>query len=334
VENGVNYLRPRRGEMSDGEFLRDVVVDADCAILLDLHNLWTNERNGRQSVATFMDEIPRERVWELHIAGGFEYGGYWIDAHSGAIPEPLLDLAAQIIPTLPNLGAIIFEILPPFVPRLGIDGVREQLEQLHRLWALTESTTKGDLAISDPAPTMVQGGNISPQEWERTLGSLTIGKDCDGPLARELRDDPGTAVLQKMVNEARAGMIVDALKLTSRLVLIHGGASLLRKLLEDFWAGTPPRRFASEESELFAEHLERQHLTVPYLAEVLGFERAVGKTLIDGRERVVEFSCDPSQLLDALADGVMPPALTEGSYALRVTPPASLPSQHLAAFQS
>src|SRR5205814_4125055 len=48
VENGVSYLAPRRGELSDGMFLREVVEQADCELLLDLHNAWTNDRNGRQ----------------------------------------------------------------------------------------------------------------------------------------------------------------------------------------------------------------------------------------------------------------------------------------------
>jgi uncharacterized protein (UPF0276 family) len=323
VENGANYLRPRPGEMSDGAFVRAVVEEADCAILLDLHNLWTNERNGRQTVADFVDEIPRERVWEMHIAGGFAYGGYWIDAHSGAIPEPLLDCAAQVIPRLPNLGAIIFEILPPFIPHLGIDGLREQLEALHRLWALTDAPRAEAATTAHPTPAALPQGSIAPEEWERTLGSLAAGQAYDGPLTRELRDDPGVEILQKMVREARAGMIVDALKLTSRLLLIHGGASLLRGLLEGFWAVAPPQLFASEEAEAFGAYLERQSLAVPYLAEVLDFERAVGRTLIDGSERLAYFSCDPSVLLDALAEGRFPAALPEGSYAITVTPPAA-----------
>src|SRR6202035_641480 len=50
VETGVNYLRPRSNEMSDGAFTAAVSERADCGILLDLHNLFTNSVNGRQSV--------------------------------------------------------------------------------------------------------------------------------------------------------------------------------------------------------------------------------------------------------------------------------------------
>jgi uncharacterized protein len=47
VETGVNYLRPRRDELPDGEFMAALAEDADCGILLDLHNVYCNERNGR-----------------------------------------------------------------------------------------------------------------------------------------------------------------------------------------------------------------------------------------------------------------------------------------------
>ncbi|MFF0487922.1 DUF692 family multinuclear iron-containing protein [Nocardia sp. NPDC004068] len=38
---------------------------------LDLHNIWANARNGRQPVDEFLAEIPFDRVWEIHVAGGF-----------------------------------------------------------------------------------------------------------------------------------------------------------------------------------------------------------------------------------------------------------------------
>jgi uncharacterized protein len=47
VETGVAYLARQPGEMEDGAWLAAVVEAADCGILLDLHNLYCNARNGR-----------------------------------------------------------------------------------------------------------------------------------------------------------------------------------------------------------------------------------------------------------------------------------------------
>ena len=87
IETGVNYLRPRTEELPDGEFVARVAEAADCGILLDLHNVWTNERNGRQSLADYIEQLPLERVWEIHVAGGHSHRGFWLDAHSGVAPQ-------------------------------------------------------------------------------------------------------------------------------------------------------------------------------------------------------------------------------------------------------
>jgi len=88
-ETGVNYLQPQGEELPDGEFFAEIAEEADCGILLDLHNLWVNERNGRQSVGELIEQLPLDRVWEVHLAGGMMLGDYYIDSHSDSIPAPL-----------------------------------------------------------------------------------------------------------------------------------------------------------------------------------------------------------------------------------------------------
>ena len=48
VETGVNYLQPRADEMPDGAFVAAVLEQTNCALLLDLHNIFCNSLNGRQ----------------------------------------------------------------------------------------------------------------------------------------------------------------------------------------------------------------------------------------------------------------------------------------------
>ena len=84
-ETPVSYLQPRADEIADGAFVAAVAEAADCGILLDLHNIWTNERNGRQSAREFLAQLPLDRVSEVHLAGGLERSGFWLDAHSGGL---------------------------------------------------------------------------------------------------------------------------------------------------------------------------------------------------------------------------------------------------------
>jgi len=307
VETGVNYLRQRFDEMPDGVFVAVVVESADCGILLDLHNAFANAVNGRQSVEDFLFQLPLDRVWEIHIAGGFELEGFWLDAHSGAIPDPLLEIAKRVIPTLPNLKAIIFEIFPSFVPVVGSDLIRTQIEKLHELWSLRRPTRHDRLPTQRCTPVhLVSDDPISPAMWEEVLGALVIGRSPAHNRARELATDPGVSIVSRLICEFRASMIVTVLRLTSRLMMLALGPDAFRTILEDFWSKTPPQQFASSEAEAFAMYLESVDLKLPQLAKILEFERAVLATLMDDQPRVTAFDFDPLPLLRALAEGRLP----------------------------
>lgn len=329
VETGVNYLAPRRDEMDDGRFVAAVVEEADCGILLDLHNLWANQRNGRQSVDEFLARIPLERVWEIHLAGGEEQDGYWLDSHSGPVPGELYELAARVIPRLPNLGALIFEVFPAYLENLGLGLVERQIDNLHRLWdrrgrAARDRRPEPLLpAVANDAGDGAETGP-SPREWEDALGALTVGRPPATALGRELAGDPGLAVIQNLLGDFRAGMVMRTLKLSCRLLLLTLGPEALKELLRGYWVSSPPRLFASAESDGFRRHLEEQELDVPYLGPVLAFESAANATLLDDRVREVAFPCDPLPVLRALAEGRMPdPELVRaGDYVLEVTPDA------------
>ena len=137
-ETGVNYLGVRDGDMSDGRWWRMVAEQADCGIVLDLHNVWCNARNGRQPLDELLDELPLERVWEVHVAGGEQLDGVWLDAHSGLVDPALVEIAASVVPRLPSLRAITFEIVPEYLEDRALTRaqIRSMLEDLHRVWDL------------------------------------------------------------------------------------------------------------------------------------------------------------------------------------------------------
>lgn len=321
VETGVNYLRPRADELPDGVFVAKVARAGDCGILLDLHNVWTNARNGRQPLNEFLEQIPLDRVWEVHLAGGLERHGYWLDSHSGAIPEPLLEVANEVIPRLPNVRALVFELFPPYLPLVGLDAVRTQIEVLHDLWERRASGVRyGKQKGRDPDTEYGELSVPTPEQWEDTLGALVVRRDATGSLAVELSADPGLAVVQELLDEFRASMIVSALQLTSRLLMLTLGEKPFWKLLSEFWKNSPPELFASSEAEGFGEFLAKQDLDVSYLSEVLEYERAALAATIHGDTRVVTFRNDPLPLLRALTEGRMPAAPAPGWFEIEITP--------------
>lgn len=307
VETGVNYLRVRRDELQDGEFVRRVIDAADCGVLLDLHNVFTNALNGRQSVEEFLHYLPLDRVWEMHLAGGMEVDGFWLDAHSGEIPDALYAIAEQLVPQLPRLGAIVFEIFPSFVPQVGLDVVLEQIQRLHALWEKRSIGTASH--SSSPLPPAVVSGlhtDPLPESWERALGALVTGRQVTSRIGRELESDPGVRVIRGLVEEFRASMIVGTLRLTSRLLMLALGVDAFRTILNDYWSKVAPQSYGSLEAEAFAEYLQSIDLHVPHLAKILEFEQAAMATLTDDKSRVIRFDFEPLPLLRALAEGRLP----------------------------
>jgi len=324
VETGVNYLRPRLDEMPDGDFVAAVAETADCGILLDLHNIFANALNGRQPVDDFLARLPLDRVWEIHLAGGFELEGFWLDAHSGAIPRPLFDISKRIVSTLPSLKAIIFEIYPSFVPIFGLDAIRAQMEELHELWEFRGKTKSERLPVRVQTSIDINTYS-SPAVWERALGTLVIGRQSHEDLARELQADPGIGLVNRLICEFRGSMIVNVLRLTSRLIMLALGADIFRAILEDFWAKTPPQQFASLEAEAFADYLVALDLKVPQLGKILEFERAVAATLADEQPRVVAFDIDPLPMLRSLTEGHLPEVPAQAvPFEIEVTPDGSI----------
>lgn len=319
AETGVNYLRPRPDEIPDGEFVARLSNRTGCGILLDLHNLFANERNGRQKVWEFLDQIPLDRVWEIHLAGGFEWGGYWLDAHSGAIPDALLALSREVIPHLPNLKAIIFEVFSSFLPKFGLDGVRVEMEHLRDLWELRR--TRPGRPRTALAVATAKHGSGDVADWEIALGSLVIGREPASSLAAELASDPGIALVRELIHEFRASMVVGVYRLSCRLMMLALTPDVFRAILEDFWRHEPPRQYAASEAEAFIAYLRAKNFRLPQLAKVLEFEKAAMDTLLDGQPRVVHFSSDPFPLLRALAEGRLPTEIPrEGDYDIELKP--------------
>ncbi len=323
-ETGVNYLQPGADEMTDGEFFASVAEVADCGILLDLHNLWANERNGRQPVAGVIDALPLDRVWEIHLAGGMMLGEYYLDAHSEAIPRPLLEIASSVLPRLANLGAVVFEIMPGYVSQVGLDRVRDQIALLNALWRLrpaqcvhVERRPAGPAAVPDQASDVV--------EWERILGTLAVGH-LYGPLdgaADRLAQDGGVAIWRTLINEGRDGRIARAMRFTMTLLLRHLGSAVVHQLLRDYHASTFPDLFTSGEADRFADYLGGRLATlphVPFLAEVLRFEHALVRAALYGARSRVEWEVDPTELFGALEEGRVVSPKRIPRFAMEVVP--------------
>ena len=92
LENVSSYLTFHASDMTEWEFLREVAQRADCAILLDINNIYVSSVNHGFDPLTYLQAIPTDRVRQLHLAGHSDLGGHLIDTHDHPIVGPVWDL--------------------------------------------------------------------------------------------------------------------------------------------------------------------------------------------------------------------------------------------------
>jgi uncharacterized protein len=81
VENVSSYAEFHCSEMTEWEFLTEVVERADCGILLDVNNIYVSSKNHNFNPYDYLDNVPHERVGQIHIAGHTKYEKYILDTH-------------------------------------------------------------------------------------------------------------------------------------------------------------------------------------------------------------------------------------------------------------
>jgi uncharacterized protein len=131
VEN-VSYYAAPGAEMSEIEFIRAVLEEADCELLLDVNNIYVNSVNHRYDAVEFLESLPGERIAYVHVAGHYnEAPDLIVDTHGAAVIDPvwaLLERAYRAFGPLPTLVERDFNI-PPLPELLG------EVETVRRLQA-------------------------------------------------------------------------------------------------------------------------------------------------------------------------------------------------------
>jgi hypothetical protein len=97
VENVSSYAEYHESEMTEWEFLNEVVESADCGILLDVNNIYVSSQNHDFNPLTYVNSVPAWRVAQIHIAGHSKYRKYILDTHDHPVIDPVWALYARAI---------------------------------------------------------------------------------------------------------------------------------------------------------------------------------------------------------------------------------------------
>jgi uncharacterized protein (UPF0276 family) len=75
--------------MPEWEFLARMAEEADCAILLDVNNVYVSCYNHGYDPRVYLGAVPYDRVVQLHVAGHTHHGTHIVDSHIGPVIEPV-----------------------------------------------------------------------------------------------------------------------------------------------------------------------------------------------------------------------------------------------------
>ncbi|MET9320625.1 DUF692 family multinuclear iron-containing protein [Streptomyces sp. NPDC003038] len=94
-------------ELTEAQFLTELVERTGVRLLIDVANLHTNRVNRAEDPLAVLDAIPLEALAYVHVAGGVERGGVWHDTHAHPVPPVVLDLLAELRSRIDPPGVLL-----------------------------------------------------------------------------------------------------------------------------------------------------------------------------------------------------------------------------------
>ena len=95
LEN-VSYYTPTDTAMSEADFTRAVLEEADCDLMLDINNIVVNSINHKYDAHDYMRSMPADRLRYFHLAGHYvEAEDLRIDTHASPVDDQAWALLAD-----------------------------------------------------------------------------------------------------------------------------------------------------------------------------------------------------------------------------------------------
>ncbi|WGP13383.1 DUF692 domain-containing protein [Streptomyces sp. SH5] len=146
-------------ELTEGQFLAELVERTGVRLLIDVANLHTNHVNLGQDPAKALDELPVEAIAYVHVAGGVEKNGVWHDTHAHPVSEPVLEVLAELRSRVDPPGVLLErdDAFPPGAELAGeLDAIRSTLRKA------APSVDRAASRVAGPGPDRAAGRGAAP----------------------------------------------------------------------------------------------------------------------------------------------------------------------------
>jgi len=144
IENVSYYAAPGQ-QLKEIDFIKAIIAESDCDLLLDINNIYVNSVNHRYDPVEFLLALPAERIAYGHIAGHYdEAKDLIVDTHGAAVIETVWDLL--------ELAYKQFDVFPTLLERdFNFPPVNELITEVGRIRELQDKWSRHELKDAESA---------------------------------------------------------------------------------------------------------------------------------------------------------------------------------------
>ena len=107
LENVSSYVSYKASQMTEWEFLTEIVNRADCYILLDINNIYVSAYNHSFAAMDYINAVPINRVKQFHLAGHQNNGEHIVDTHDNKIISEVWQLYENSVRRFGKISTMI-----------------------------------------------------------------------------------------------------------------------------------------------------------------------------------------------------------------------------------
>ncbi len=141
IEN-VSYYTEVDAEMDEATFIRSIVEEADCDLLLDVNNVYVNAFNHNYDAKEHIKNLPLHRVAYIHMAGHEQVEpDLIIDTHGEAIIDPVYELFHYTVNRMKEVPVLLER-------DFNFPELTELQQEMNNLRSITEKAWRNNYAVA------------------------------------------------------------------------------------------------------------------------------------------------------------------------------------------
>ncbi|RPF44881.1 hypothetical protein EDD96_1424 [Streptomyces sp. Ag109_G2-6] len=235
-------------ELTEGQFLTELVERTGVRLLVDVANLHTNRVNRGEDPAAVLDSIPLEALAYVHVAGGVEREGVWHDTHAHPVPPVVLDVLAGLRERVDPPG-VLLERDEDFPEAEELAG------ELERIRAVVGAGAGGALRLREPVAVRADAPAPVDEAVRTRVGlgqAALLSALVAGTPVPEGFDRQRVRIQSRALAAKRASVVV---KVAPELPGILGGPEAYRTAFLAYARRRPMTGGYRRDALDFAEHL-------------------------------------------------------------------------------